>query len=362
MRGAKEQQATMLLGVTTDALVPKEHPIRRIRAIVDGVLKELSPQLDAMYSTIGRPSTPPEHLLKATLLMALYSVRSERQFCERLRYDLLFKWFLDLNISEPGFAPTTFTKNRERLLAQDIAHAFLGEVIREARARRLVSDDHFSVDGTILDAWASHKSYRPRDEDRGGGPPAGRNPDVDFKGERRSRETHVSRTDPEALLYKKANSEAARLAYLGHALIENRNGLVMDTAVSRATGRAERETALTLLDRLEDGAGGTTLAADKGYHTYEFERELAARGVTAHLAWNDGLRRQPIPKALEQDRGYQRSQRRRKLVEEVFGWMKTVACTRKLRYRGVEKNTHWFTLTAAAYNLRRMATIELATA
>lgn len=357
MRGAKEQQAAMLLGVTADDLVPKDHPIRRIRSIVDEVLEELSPRFDAMYARVGRPSIPPEHLLKASLLMALFSVRSERQFCERLQYDLLFKWFLDLNIAEPAFAPTTFSKNRERLLSQDIAGAFLGEVVREAKRRRLVSEDHFSVDGTLLEAWASHKSYRPRDEEAGG-PPQGRNPDVDFKGERRSRDTHVSRTDPDALLYKKALSEAARLSYIGHALVENRHGLVVDLSVSQATSRAEREAAVTFCDRLPNRGRGVTLAGDKGYHTYELEGQLAERGVIAHLAWNDGLRRRAIPEALAQDPGYQVSQRRRKVVEEVFGWMKTVACTRKLRYRGVPRNQLWMTFTAAAYNLVRMANLE----
>ena len=357
MRGAKEEQAQMLLGVTADELVPKDHPIRRIRAIVDDVLAKLSPQFDAMYAKIGRPSIPPEHLLKASLLMALFSVRSERQFCERLRYDLLFKWFLDLNIADDGFAPTTFTKNRERLLSHDIAGGFLGEVVREAKRRRLVSEEHFSVDGTLLDAWASHKSYRPRGEE-GPGPGQGRNPDVDFKGERRSRDTHVSRTDPDALLYKKANSEAARLSYIGHALVENRNGLVVDVSVSQATSRAEREAAVTFCDRLPNGGRGITLAGDKGYHTYDLERQLAERGVIAHLAWNDGLRKRPLPEALAHDHAYQTSQRRRKIVEEVFGWMKTVACTRKLRYRGVPKNQLWMTFTAAAYNLVRMANLQ----
>ena len=357
MRGAKERQGSMLLGVTADDLVPKDHPIRRIRSIVDEVLNELSPQFDAMYAKLGRPSIPPEHLLKSSLLMALYSVRSERQFCDRLRYDLLFKWFLDLNIAEPGFAPTTFTKNRERLLSQDIAHAFLGEVVREAKRRRLVSEDHFSVDGTLLDAWASHKSYRPRDED-GDGRGGGRNPDIDFRGERRSRDTHVSRTDPDALLYKKALSEAARLAYIAHALVENRNGLVVDVLVSQATSRAEREAAIAFCDRLPGRGRGVTLAGDKGYHTYELERQLAERGVTAHLAWNDGLRKRPLPEALAQDPSYQVSQRRRKVVEEVFGWMKTVACTRKLRYRGSPRNELWLTFTAAAYNLVRMANLQ----
>ena len=357
MRGRKERQAEMLLGVTPDELVPANHPIRAIRLLVDAVLAELSPQFDAMYERIGRPSVPPEHLLKASILMALYSLRSERQFCERLQYDILFKWFLDLNISEPAFDATTFTKNRERLLDHDIARAFFGEVVREAQRRRLLSEDHFSVDGTLLQAWASIKSYRPRDEQT---PPpgGGRNPDVDFHGERRSRETHVSRTDPGALLFKKAASEAARLCYMGHALIENRHGLVVDVQLTQATGGAEREAAITMLDRMKGRQGGITLGADKGYDTYGFHDQLAARDVVAHVAWNDGSKRRPIPEALEGDPAYQTSQRRRKLVEEVFGWMKTVGTGRKLRYVGLRRNELWATLTAAVYNLVRMAKIE----
>jgi transposase len=357
MRGRKERQAEMLLGVTPDQLVPANHPIRAIRALIDAVLAELSPRFDAMYERIGRPSVPPEHLLKSSILMALYSLRSERQFCERLQYDILFKWFLDLNISEPAFDATTFTKNRERLLDHDIARAFFGEVVREAQRRRLLSEEHFSVDGTLLQAWASIKSYRPRDEQT---PPpgGGRNPDVDFHGERRSRETHVSRTDPGALLFKKAASEAARLCYMGHALIENRHGLVVDVQLTQATGGAEREAAITMLDRMKGRQGGITLGADKGYDTYGFHDQLAARDVVAHVAWNDGSKRRPIPEALEGDPAYQTSQRRRKLVEEVFGWMKTVGTGRKLRYVGLRRNELWATLTAAVYNLVRMAKIE----
>lgn len=358
MRGTEERQGAMLLGVTPDQLVPTDHPIRRIRRIVDGVLAELSPELAAMYSSIGRPSIPPEHLLKSTLLMAFYSIRSERQFCERLQYDLLFKWFLDLNITDPAFHPTTFTKNRERLLAHDIARAFLGAVVREAQRRRLLSEDHFSVDGTLLQAWASLKSYRPRDEQQ---PPAGggRNRDVDFHGERRTRQTHISQTDPQALLYKKSTFEAARLSYLGHVLIENRNGLVMDALLTQATGTAEREAALVLLDRLEGRKAGITLAADKGYDTYALQQELKSRAVVAHLAWNDGLKKRPAPASLSANPGYQASQRRRKLIEEVFGWTKTVACGRKLRYLGLARNQLWTMFTAAAYNLVRMAKLEL---
>ena len=360
MRGRNERQAKMLLGVTPDDLVPAKHPIRRIRELVDHILDGLSPLFEQMYSDRGRPSIPPEQLLKATLLMAFYSIRSERQFCERLQYDLLFKWFLGLNITDPVFDPTSFSHNRERLLQHDVAAAFLGEVVREAQRRHLVSEDHFSVDGTLLQAWASLKSYRPRDEQE---PPAsgGRNPSVDFHGERRSRETHVSHTDPEALLFKKAASEAARLSYVGHAFIENRNGLVMDILISPATGDAERTSALRLLDRM-DRKPGITLAADKGYDTYAMHRELLAREVVPHLAWNDGIKRRPMPEAVAADPGYRLSQCRRKLVEEFFGWTKTVGGGRKLRYIGRARNQLWATITAAAYNLVRITNLELRTA
>lgn len=360
MRGRNERQAKMLLGVTPDDLVPAKHPIRRIRELVDHILDGLSPLFEQMYSDRGRPSIPPEQLLKATLLMAFYSIRSERQFCERLQYDLLFKWFLGLNITDPVFDPTSFSHNRERLLQHDVAAAFLDEVVREAQRRHLVSEDHFSVDGTLLQAWASLKSYRPRDEQE---PPAsgGRNPSVDFHGERRSRETHVSHTDPEALLFKKAASEAARLSYVGHALIENRNGLVMDILISPATGDAERTSALRLLDRM-DRKPGITLAADKGYDTYAMHRELLAREVVPHLAWNDGIKRRPMPEAVAADPGYRLSQCRRKLVEEFFGWTKTVGGGRKLRYIGRARNQLWATITAAAYNLVRITNLELRTA
>jgi len=361
MRGANERQAAMLLGVTPEDLVPASHPIRRIRAIVDAALERMSPQLDAMYGARGRPSIPPEHLLKGTLLMALYSIRSERQFCERLQYDLLFKWFLGLNIADAAFHPTSFSKNRERLLAHDIATAFLGEVVREARSRHLLSEDHFSADGTLLQAWASIKSYRPNDHQEPPPGSGGRNPEVHFHGERRSRETHHSRTDPEALLFKKAASEAARLSYIGNALVENRSGLVFDVLLTQATGGAEREALVRMLDRMERKAG-MTVGADKGYDTYALHEALAAREAVGHLTWNDGLKKRPIPETLSEDPGYVRSQRRRKIVEEVFGWMKTVGATRKLRYIGLARNQLWLSFTAAAYNLVRMTKLEAATA
>lgn len=355
MRGDAERQTDMLLALTPDELVPGDHPIRRIKPIVERVLARLSPRFKAMYAERGRSSIPPEHLLKASLLIALYSIRSERQFCERLRYDLLFKWFLDLNVADRGFDASSFSKNRERLLAHDVARAFFAEVVAEARARQLLSTEHFTVDGTLLEAWASLKSYRPRDDQD---PPAtgGRNPEVDFRGERRRRETHVSRTDPQALLYKKARGQAARLSYLGHLLTENRHGLVVDVELTQATGRAEREAALRMLDR-QRCWGGTTLGADRGYDSWDFVGALCARGVTAHVAQHTH-RRRVVDRRTTRYRGYARSQRRRKLVEEAFGWLKTVGGGCKLRYLGLARNRVWLELTAAAYNLVRIAKRE----
>jgi transposase len=349
----------MLLAITADQLVPEDHPIRRIKPIVERVLAQLSPVFAAMYAERGRPSIPPEHLLKASLLIALYSIRSERQFCERLRYDLLFKWFLDLNISDRGFDASSFSKNRRRLLEHDVARAFFSAVVAEARRRKLLSAEHFTVDGTLLDAWASMKSYRPRDEDdgpRGGG----RNVEVDFRGARRGRETHVSGTDPDALLYKKGAGQEARLRFMGHLLTENRHGLVVDVEVTQATGYAERATALRMLKRRRRRGG--TVSADKAYDTRDFVAGCREQRVTPHVAQNTSHRRSAIDGRTTRHAGYAVSQRRRKLVEEVFGWVKSVAGGRKLRYHGVARNQLWAELTAAAYNLVRMARLELAPA
>jgi transposase len=348
----------MLLGVSVEEFIPANHPIRRIRALTDTVLAGLSPQLSAMYSTIGRPSIPPEHLIKGTLLMALYSIRSERQFCERLRYDLLFKWFLGLNITDPAFDATSFTKNRERLLGQEIAMAVLGEVVREARGRRLVSEDHFTVDGTLLQAWASLKSVRPRD---GQEPPqsgSGRNPEVDFHGQRRSNETHVSTTDPEARLARKGNGQETKLCFAGHLLMENKSGLILDVLLTEATGTAEREAALVMLDRRRTPRKRVTLAADKGYDTRAFVEALRQREVTPHIAQNTSRRRSAIDRRTTRHPGYALSQRVRKRVEECFGWFKTTAGGTKLRYVGVRRNQLFATFIAVAFNLVRLANIE----
>ncbi|MCK9485372.1 MAG: IS5 family transposase [Dehalococcoidia bacterium] len=360
MRGDDDRQAEMLIALTPDQLVPTDHPIRRIKPVVEAVLARLSPLFDEMYATRGRPSIPPEHLLKASLLIALFSVRSERQFCERLQYDLLFKWFLDLNVGDRSFNPTTFSKNRERLLRHRVADAFFAEVVAEAQRRQLLSSEHFTVDGTLLEAWASLKSYRPRD---GQDPPTGggRNAEVDFRGQRRRRETHASTTDPEARLYTKGSGQAAKLCYLGHVLTENRHGLVVDAELTVAGGYAERTAALAMLDRRR-GRKQATLGADRGYDTRDFVAGLRERGVTPHVAQNDRNRRSAVDGRTTRHPGYAVSQRRRKRVEEVFGWGKTVGGLRKLRYVGRARNELCFKLTAAAYNLVRMAKLETMTA
>jgi transposase len=358
MRGTAERQAKMLFGVTTEDFIPANHPIRRVRSLVDEVLAALSPQLTAMYAPDGRHSVPPEHLIKATLLMAFYSIRSERQFCERLQYDLLFKWFLGLNITDAAFDHSTFSKNRKRLLEHDLAEALLGEVVREARKRRLISEEHFSVDGTLLQAWASQKSVRPRDEPD---PPAGgggKNREVNFHGQRRTNETHVSTTDPEAMLAKKARGQETKLSYAGHILMENKSGLIIDLLISAATGTAERDGALVMLDRRRLPRKRATLAGDKGYDTRAFVEELRQREVTPHVTQNTSNRKSAIDGRTTRHPGYGQSQRVRKRIEECFGWMKTVGGGRKLRYIGRAKNQLWATFTAIAYNLVRMANLE----
>jgi len=355
MRGDADRQALMFSALTPEQLVPQDHPIRAIKPIVGRALQAISPTLSKMYSKRGRPSIPPEHLLKASVLIALYSVRSERQFCERLQYDLLFKWFLDLNISDTAFHPTTFSKNRESLLRHDVARQFFAAVLSQARQQHLLSDDHFTVDGTLLEAWASLKSVRPRDGDDG--PPRNgfKNPDVDYRGEKRRNETHVSATDPEARLARKGAGKETKLSFMGHVLMENRNGLVVDILLTQATGKAEREAALSMLDRLPPKKRRRTLGADKGYDTHDFVQDLRRREVTPHIAQNQSGRRSAIDGRTTSWGGYKVSQRLRKRVEEIFGWTKTIGGGRKLRYIGVKRNRLWAEFTATAYNLVRLA-------
>ena len=356
MRGDSTQQLEMLSPMTPDAFVPNGHPIRDIRTIVDRALEELSPVFDAMYAQVGRPSIPPEHLLKAMLLQAFYSIRSERQLCERLQYDLLFKWFVGLNILDPVFDHSTFSKNRDRLLEHDVAGRFFEAVRREARRRHLLSSEHFTVDGTLLEAWASLKSVQPRD-DNGGPPTTGKNPDVDFRGQQRRNETHASTTDPDARLARKGNGQETKLAYAGHVLMENRHGLIVDIVLTQADGHAERRAALDMLDR-QERPPRVTLGADKGYDTADFIAGCRERGVTPHVAQHTTNRRSRIDGRVTRHAGYAVSQRVRKRVEEIFGWIKTIGGGRKLRYIGLARNALWATLTGAAFNLIRMANIE----
>ena len=350
MRGQNENQIIMLSSLTPDQLVPQDHPIRAIKPIVDRALNELSPVFNRMYASGGRPSIPPEHLLKSSLLIALYSVRSERQFCDRLRYDLLFKWFLDLNVMDNGFDATVFSKNKERLMEHQVAREFLGKVIEEARRHHLLSAEHFTVDGTLLEAWASLKSVHPKDGDK---PPggSGKNPDIDFHGQQRTNDTHQSTTDAEARLARKGEGKETKLCFAGHVLMENRNGLVVDMDLTQATGTAERDTALKMLTRVP-GDRRLTLGADKNYDTRDFVTTCRTWNVTPHVACRQST---ILNRRTTRHIGYQISQRIRKRVEEIFGWIKTVGGGRKLRYKGIDRNKYWLELTVAAFNLVRMS-------
>jgi transposase len=356
MRGSPDPQLAMLTSLSTEDLIPADHPIRRIRVVVDAVLAELDDTFDAMYAAAGRPSVPPETLLKSTVLMAMYSIRSERAFCERLNYDLLFKWFLDMRIDQPAFDATTFTKNRERLLAHEVADEFFAAVVRQAKLRRYVSSDHFSVDGTLLEAWASHKSFKPKDRPPEE-PPAGRNVETQWHGEKRSNETHASTTDPESRLARKGNT-AARLCYSGHLLMEHRNALIVDAELTTADGYAERATAVDMLARLPPSARRRTVAGDKGYDTRGFIADVRGLGFTPHVAQNTSRQRSAIDRRTTRHAGHQVSMRIRKRIEEPFGWIKTIAGGRKLRYRGRQRNRAWFRITAAVYNLIRITALD----
>ena len=361
MRGTPDPQLAMLTTLSTEDLIPADHPIRRIRVVVDNVLGKLDEVFDAMYATSGRSSVPPESLLKATVLMAMYSIRSERAFCERLNYDLLFKWFLDLRIDEAAFDASTFSKNRQRLLDHDVADEFFAAVVAQAKLRRYVSSDHFSVDGTLLEAWASHKSFKPKDGPPTE-PPAGRNSEVQWHGQKRSNDTHQSTTDPEARLARKSNATAAKLCYTGHLLMENRNALIVDAELTAATGYAERDCAVEMLTRLPASKRRRTVAADKGYDTRDFVAKTRGLGFTPHVAPNTTNRRSAIDGRTTRHAGHHVSQRIRKRVEEPFGWIKTIGGGRKLRYIGQARNRAWFKIEAAVYNLIRITALDTATA
>jgi transposase len=360
MRGADEQPGSMFSYVSLEQRVPQDHPLRAIRRITDRALERLSPRFGTLYVKFGRPSVPPEKLLRALLLQALYTIRSERQLMEQLDYNILFRWFVGLGMDDAVWSPTTFTKNRERLIDGAIAAAFFEAVLLHAETERLLSDEHFTVDGTLLEAWASHKSFRPRDDDETP-PTGGGNPTVNFHGQRRTNDTHRSTTDPDARMYKKARGREARLGYLGHVLMDHRAGLIVKTAVTPATGRGERDAALMMIESLP-GRDRVTVAGDKGYDTRDFVAELRRMHVTPHLAQHTAGRRSAIDARTTRHPGYVVSQRKRKLVEQSFGWMKTVGGLRKLRHRGGPVVTWIFTFTAAAYNIVRLRRLLPATA
>jgi transposase len=324
--------------------------------MADQALRDLQPRFSKLYAKGGRPSIAPEKLLRALLLQVLYSVRSERMLMEQLDYNLLFRWFVGLNMDDAIWDATVFSKNRQRLLDGDIAGAFFAAVLQQARQRDLLSDEHFTVDGTLLEAWAGQKSFRSRDDNQP--PPAagsgeGSNPTVSFHGEKRSNETHCSTTDPDAMLARKSRGTGAVLAYRGHLLTENRNGLVVATVTTQAYGSAERDAALWMAESLP-GTHRVTLGADKGYDTGDFVNELRNMEITPHIAQNDTHRRSAVDKRTVRHSGYQVSQKKRKRVEEVFGWMKSIGLLRKLRHRGLDRVAWMFTFTAAAYNLVRI--------
>ncbi|RME55587.1 MAG: IS5 family transposase [Caldilineae bacterium] len=352
MRGKQTKQSSMLCLMSPESVVPADHPLRRVKKIADEVLEELSPQFDAMYSKVGRPSVPPERLLKSLLLIALYSIRSERMFCEQLGYNLLFRWFLDMDMMGDGFDASTFSRNRERLLEHDVAGAFFRAVRDRAKRKRLMSSEHFSVDGTLIESWASLKSFRPKDEDddhdgNGWG---------DFRGTKRSNETHASKTDPDARLVRKGKGREAKLCFGGHVLMENRNGLVVDILVNRATGFSEREAAIEMLERSVPGARRVTLGADRGYDTRDFIEALRERNVTPHVAPHD--RRNNLDGRTTRHRGYAASLYKRMQIEKIFGWAKTIGGLRKSRFRGIPRNQMAAYITGAAYNLLRLAKLE----
>jgi transposase len=361
MRGQDRDSGALFFYVSCEARVPEDHPLRAIRVVVDETLEVLSPEFEQIYSKLGRPSIAPEKLLRALLLQAFYSIRSERQLMEQLDYNLLFRWFVGLSMDAPVWDATVFSKNRDRLIEGEIAAKFLAALLSQDRIKMLMSEEHFSVDGTLLDAWASMKSFRPRN---GAGDssasPAGRNAGRDFRGERRSNETHASSSDPDAKLYRKSNIQSGRLCYMGHLLMENRNALIVDAELTRAGGTAEREAALTMLDRRKGRCRRITLGADKAYDVRSFVEGLRERRVTPHIAIDGHVRvtgrprKTAIDKRTTRHPGYASSQRLRKRIEESFGWIKTTGNLAKTRHRGCNRVGWTFTLTAVAYNLVRI--------
>ena len=353
MRGEDRRSGGLFSYVDLEARVPPDHPLRPIRRIVDDALSGLSGEFAALYSHLGRPSIPPERLLRALLLQAFYSVRSERLLMEQLDYNLLFRWFVGLGIDDPVWHPTAFTTNRDRLLEGEVAAKFLAAVLDHAQVRQLLSREHFSLDGTLIETWASMKSFRPKDGPDDGPPVGGRNGERDFHGERRRNDTHASTTDPEARLFRKGAGKEAKLSFMGHLLMENRSGLVVGTRLTRATGLAERAAASALIADVP-GRHRITVGADRAYDTRDFVAGLRRLNATPHVAQNVSGRSSRIDRRTVRHRGYLASQRARKRIEEAFGWIKTIAGQAKTSFRGTARVGWAFTLAAAAYNLIRL--------
>ena len=361
MRGTDQQQSHVFSYISPEQRVRQDDPLRPIRTMVDDILKQVSPQFNKMYANVGRPSIPPEQLLRAQLLQMLYSVRSERLLMEEMDYNILFRWFVGLNLDDAVWDATVFSKNRDRLLEAEVAKGFLARVVGQAREKGWTSDEHFTVDGTLLEAWASAKSFQPKQKKGSSPPDDPGNPTVDFHGEKRSNQTHESNTDPDALLARKSAGKEAKLSYSGNLLVENRNGLIVSSLVWEATGTAERDAAMAMLQQVP-GSGQVTVGGDKGFDTAEFVRECRNMRVTPHVAQNLGRRGgSAIDGRTTQQAGYRISQKKRKRIEECFGWLKTIALLRKVRHRGTLKVDWIFAFACAADNLVRMRNLMAAT-
>ena len=363
MRGEDIRQSELFSYGSLEERIPANHPLRPVRVMVDEALREMSARFNEIYPEEGRRSIPPERLLRALLLQMFYSVRSERMLMEQLEYNLLFRWFVGLSANEPVWHATVFSKNRDRLLEGAVCEQFFSLIVQQARSRKLLCDEHFTVDGTLIEAWAGQKSFQPKNSDPMNPPPLdhSKNPTVNWHREKRSNETHQSTTDPMARLYKKTSGAEAKLAYLGHALTENRHGLVVDVRLTQATGTAEREAGKDMISGKAKWRR-VTLGGDRGYDTRGFVADLRDLKVTPHFAQNDNNRRSAIDNRTTRHEGYEISQRKRKRIEEVFGWIKTIALQRKTRFRGLDRVGCMFSLAASAYNLVRMRNLQRATA
>lgn len=357
MRGVEQDQGSLFSFVQLEDRIPAKHPLRKIRDLADKALRSMDSRLSERYSAFGRPSIPPEKLIKASLLQLFYGIRSETQLMEQMDYNLLFRWFVGLGTDGRVWTPESFSTNRERLFDEGLTTDFFNAILEQAKARNLVSGEHFAVDGTLLKAWASQKSVRPKDETKDDGPRDPGNDGVDFRGEKRSNATHASTTDPDARMYRKSAGAESMLCHMGHAQMENRHGLVVNCEVTAADGRGETDAAIAMLGDRDASSPKVTLAADKGYDTREFRENLDARNVEPHIALKGRIRHEESVQQVAQGEGYKISLRKRKLVEQVFGWVKSAACLRQLKIRGRAKVKGLFAMAMSAYNLVRMSNL-----